>query len=589
MAPLLLLLPTILAGARAQATATSLPAICAASPLSVPRVPTRDQSPTPKDLLGRCTERVEAHTRLTSAWCRAPSWREFVPATTTATATSAPPPARSLAAEACAKRGRMTVYRGPALGYDDDSSHVGACNATLAGSATHALVAVSTAHLSHREGAWEPTLGACGSCVCVRVAGADAGMNEAVAPMYGANVARAKGASFMGVVGDRCGECEDEHLDVLLDRPFSFAPYDRANADGQDAARAQAAELRPGTAAPPIRPANRRAPLVNRLRGPRIFSAADSLRGQGRGAPEAVGVYVADWQWAPCEWTHSQCAAMWRRLYGSADAAWPPPVRSGVDSDTGADVASPGDDRSFCCGEAEPNVVVPEVSDALPEAVRAAVLLASARAAAAAGAAAAAPSAEDRLAAAASAALAAAWSAPSGGGATGGGSGVPAANATEEGAAAAEAPMFSAADEFAAQLAAAGPSSRPLLASRSGAGGGGAALLAAAGTGKRGSSAAAGGQGSVGVSEGEGGGMSGGKIAGIVVGSALGAAALGATAWVIVQRRQAAAAEEAAVAAAVAAAAGASGGKKKGVAGGVPAYVKHAPPASGNGAEMGGR
>lgn len=26
-------------------------------------------------------------------------------------------------------------------------------------------------------------------------------------------------------VGDRCGECEDDHIDILMDRPVSYAPW----------------------------------------------------------------------------------------------------------------------------------------------------------------------------------------------------------------------------------------------------------------------------------------------------------------------------------------------------------------------------
>lgn len=26
-------------------------------------------------------------------------------------------------------------------------------------------------------------------------------------------------------VGDRCSECDDDHVDILQDRPFSFAPF----------------------------------------------------------------------------------------------------------------------------------------------------------------------------------------------------------------------------------------------------------------------------------------------------------------------------------------------------------------------------
>jgi hypothetical protein len=471
----------------------------------------------------------------------------------------------------------MTVYRGPVLGYDDDNSHVGACNATLAGTNTHALVAVSTAHLSSRQGAWEPTPGACGSCMCVRVAGADSGMNPSVESMYGPNVAGALGASFMAVVGDRCGECEDEHIDLLLDRPLSFAPYDRSIPDGQDQARAQAAATRPGAAIPPVRPTNRRAPLVNRLKGPRVFSASASLRGQGRGAPEAVGVYVADWQWVPCEWTHAQCAAMWRRL-GFNGLAWAPPVRSGVDSDTGADVASPGEDGSFCCGEAEPGVVVPEVSDALPEGVRAAV------SAAASSSAASSSSAADEAAVAASAALAASWAAGTSGGGGGSATGQQQQGQKEE---EEEQPMYNAAEEFAASFATSSPSllaartqrspSSPLPSSSAS----GAKLLAAG----RSTAARGGlpGQGNALPSSD----VSSGKTAGIAVGAVVGLAAMGGAVWVFVRRRRAAAA--AAEAGAAATGAAAPGGKKNKGGGGAPAFVMPPPPASGNGAEMGGR
>jgi hypothetical protein len=33
------------------------------------------------------------------------------------------------------------------------------------------------------------------------------------------------GLTFKATVGDRCGECEDDHIDVLLDRPLAYAPW----------------------------------------------------------------------------------------------------------------------------------------------------------------------------------------------------------------------------------------------------------------------------------------------------------------------------------------------------------------------------
>ncbi len=32
-------------------------------------------------------------------------------------------------------------------------------------------------------------------------------------------------------VGDRCAECEDDHIDILQDRPFAWAPYAPGNTD----------------------------------------------------------------------------------------------------------------------------------------------------------------------------------------------------------------------------------------------------------------------------------------------------------------------------------------------------------------------
>ncbi len=35
-----------------------------------------------------------------------------------------------------------------------------------------------------------------------------------------------QGLTFAAIVGDRCGECEDDHVDVLIDRPLSYSYYD---------------------------------------------------------------------------------------------------------------------------------------------------------------------------------------------------------------------------------------------------------------------------------------------------------------------------------------------------------------------------
>jgi hypothetical protein len=552
-----LLLPAAAAAATTTTTPPTLPTQCTAAPFSVPRVPGRDQSPTPSTELGRCTTAVEAHTRATSHWCSSP-YKEHLP-----NASFRPP-----AAELCAKRGRMTVYRGPVLGWAADNTHVGACNATLAGSAAHAMVAVSSRHLSSKQGAWEREPGSCGACMCVRMAGADEALNSEAPLQYAANIASAAGSSFMAVVGDRCGECEDDHIDVLLDRPLAYAPYDRNNPDGKDEGIAQAAALRPGTAIPPVRPNNRRAPLVNRVRGPRVFSAADSLRGVGRGSPEAVGVYVADWQWAPCEWTHAQCARMWRRLgYDGASTgamgARVPPVRGGVDSDTGNAIASPQEDKSFCCQAQEGAVLAasggaPLVSDALPAFVRSVVearLLAS-------GGVEEEEVVEERVARAAANASA-----------TSAAAAALRQNRTDDNEEEEAMPMYNAADEFAQAMTmslAAGQAPVLLASGRRAGATAGASRLRAS----QGPAAATSAEDEPHASAT---GLSGGAIAGIVIGTLAGVAVLAGAAKIAWLRRAAAAAGEA----------GAGGASTSAAALAKPAFVMPPPPASGNGAEMG--
>ena len=93
-------------------------------------------------------------------------------------------------------------------------------------------------------------------------------------------------------VGDRCGECEDEHIDVLLDRPLAYAPYNPDNA----------AE-------------NTNAKYANSLPGPRGFANPWSMRGGSTFSPEAVGTWVSDWQWVPCEsFSHDTCAQLMTRV-----------------------------------------------------------------------------------------------------------------------------------------------------------------------------------------------------------------------------------------------------------------------------------
>lgn len=107
-------------------------------------------------------------------------------------------------------------------------------------------------------------------------------------------------------VGDRCSECEDDHIDVLQDRPFSFAPFD------------------------PKRKQDIWAPYVNAKDGLRGFRDPDSLRGTAS-SPENVGAWVADWQWVPCEsYSHEKCGALMKQM-GYANT-WAPSFTEGLDS-----------------------------------------------------------------------------------------------------------------------------------------------------------------------------------------------------------------------------------------------------------------
>ena len=62
----------------------------------------------------------------------------------------------------------------------------------------------------------------------MRVHGADVAYNPGADR---AAVKRLVGLAFAAKVGDRCAECEDDHVDALLDRPLAYAPYDAARAD----------------------------------------------------------------------------------------------------------------------------------------------------------------------------------------------------------------------------------------------------------------------------------------------------------------------------------------------------------------------
>ena len=190
---------------------------CAAAPRAaradgqcgqVPYVAGADQSPSSEASWGYCTGAIEAQFRAQSHWCTKP-----VPLGTW----PAPP---SDGAKKCLKFGRSTIYRGPI--YGSSPGHLAACNKRLKGDDGAALVAVSTKYLKTYQGGWAGDKGACDKCVCVRLHGGDDKYNPGIQKD---NVAPALGLTFKGVVADRCSECEDDHIDLLQDRPLSFAPF----------------------------------------------------------------------------------------------------------------------------------------------------------------------------------------------------------------------------------------------------------------------------------------------------------------------------------------------------------------------------
>lgn len=225
----------------------------------IPSVPGVDRSPSLDiGLDGRCTRAVEAFAQTTSHWCkfnRTVSWPPF----------AADDPARRVY-----KFGRLTVYNGPIL------AQKFACNVDGIGSDRYATVALSTRYLKTWQGGWNPTSkGACGRCVCVTLYGGDVAYNRGLQRWV---VAKYRGLSFMGKVGDRMGEGSDQSIDILLDRPFAYAW--------------------PG-------PENPNARRVNGLRGLRAFT-----RVSGPEAPHSVGTWTALWNFAPCAWTHADCARL---------------------------------------------------------------------------------------------------------------------------------------------------------------------------------------------------------------------------------------------------------------------------------------
>lgn len=108
-------------------------------------------------------------------------------------------------------------------------------------------------------------------------------------------------------VGDRCSECPDDQIDILQDRPFTWAPFD-----------------------PKAKKDNPNAVFVNAKDGLRGFSEPDAMRGTGH-SPESVGTWTTTWQFVPCEgYSHAKCAGLMKDM--GFDNVFTPTKTEGVDS-----------------------------------------------------------------------------------------------------------------------------------------------------------------------------------------------------------------------------------------------------------------
>ena len=215
-----------------------------------------DQSPTSLEDYGRCTNIVPPAIRETSHWCKLNKLSFF-------------PEAPNAITQRLMKAGRQTVYTGPI-------GHKLACNVDAHGSDAKAIVALSTKYFPFEKSAWNPNNYPeyCGKCVCVHVLGSDKAYNPNVKL---STINRFRNFTFMGKVGDRCGECADDSIDILMDRPYSYNPVSNAGEADQGHA-------------------------ANAIAGLRGFSGRPD-------EPFDVGTFASVWNFVPCSWTHEQCAS----------------------------------------------------------------------------------------------------------------------------------------------------------------------------------------------------------------------------------------------------------------------------------------
>jgi hypothetical protein len=150
------------------------------------------------------------------------------------------------------KYGRQSIFSGPV------GKQQGWCGKILRGSNTTAVIAISSKYLPLHG--VSPNSQYCGKCMCVRVRGPD----ETTNPHYPKVATKYAGKIFKGIVHDMCPECEDDHIDVLADRPYTQSPQDRWNPNAK---------------------------MHNAIPGPRIIP---------HNVAYGVGIWKVEWNFVPC-------------------------------------------------------------------------------------------------------------------------------------------------------------------------------------------------------------------------------------------------------------------------------------------------
>ena len=119
--------------------------------------------------------------------------------------------------------GRQTIFSGPV------GVQKGWCGKTLQGTPDYAAIAVSTKYIDLKgESPYSP---ACEKCMCIRITGTDETSNPYPDPAASASY----GKIMKGKVLDLCPECEDEHIDILADIPYSDSPVNEWNPKASEA------------------------------------------------------------------------------------------------------------------------------------------------------------------------------------------------------------------------------------------------------------------------------------------------------------------------------------------------------------------